>query len=84
MTQLIVTAVKEWLERLEEPPEPLRVAKHERIMSETSKMVDGYICRRGHVFWVDMSSPIGAMYCPECGSQREIRRIWSGTVRRGS
>ena len=83
MTQIVTTAVRDWLLRLLDPPESLRKAKHEKIMEEQSEMVRGFICERGHIFWVDWSEPMDPRRCPMCGMERNIKRTWSGTVNRG-
>lgn len=83
MTQLVTSAVREWLLRLLEPPESLRKARHEKIMEEQSLMVHGFVCQRGHTFWIDSIEPMDPYRCPLCGSEREIKRTWGGTVKRG-
>lgn len=83
MTQVMTDALRDWLMRLIDPPESLRQARYERISNETSLTVRGYACARGHVWWVDWAEPMDPRYCPQCGSQREIKRIWGGTVKRG-
>lgn len=83
MTQLVNTAVQEWLNRLIEPPEGLRTARYENIMEQDTEMLRGFICRNGHPFWVEWVQPTNPRCCPVCGSEREIRRIWDGTIRKG-
>jgi hypothetical protein len=50
MTQVVVVAVKEWINRLMNPPESLRQTKYEKIMQEKSATLRGYVCRNGHPF----------------------------------
>lgn len=83
MTQIVTSAVREWLLRLLEPPESLRRARHETIMQEQSLMVRGFICANGHTFFIDWVEPKDPMTCPMCGTAREIKRTWGGTVKRG-
>jgi hypothetical protein len=83
MTQLVVTAVKAWIAQLLALPRPLLVARYEGIMHQDSQMLRGYICGRGHPFWVEWVTPTSHRCCPVCGTEQEIKRIWDGTVRRG-
>lgn len=83
MTQVVTSAVREWLLRLLEPPESLRMARREAIMQEQSLMVRGFVCTNGHSFFVDWVEPKDPTTCPMCGSTREIKRTWGGTVKRG-
>lgn len=83
MTQIVTSAVREWLLRLVEPPESLRTARREAIMEEQSLMVRGFVCANGHSFFVDWVEPKDPSACPICGSTREIKHAWGGTVKRG-
>ncbi|QQE81547.1 hypothetical protein [Alicyclobacillus sp. SO9] len=83
MTQVLTQALRDWLMRLLEPPESLRKARMEKIMEEQSLTVRGYMCSRGHVWWVDWIEPMDPRRCPMCGSQENLRKTWSGTVKRG-
>ena len=83
MTQVVTAALRDWLLRLVDPPESLRKARYEKIMDEESLMVRGYVCSRGHSFFVDWIEPMDPRRCPMCGSERDIKRTWSGTVKRG-
>lgn len=83
MTQIVTTAVHDWLMRLVEPPESMRKARYERIMNEQSLTVTGYTCPQGHVWWIDWAEPMDPRCCPMCGTERELKRIWGGTVKHG-
>jgi len=83
MTQAILEAIHQWLDRLINPPEALRMAKHEQIMSRESETLRGYICRNGHPFWVEWVTATEPRCCPVCGSEREMKRIWDGTIKKG-
>ena len=83
MTQIVTSAVREWLLRLLEPPESLRTARREAIMQEQALMVRGFVCSNGHSFFVDWVEPKEPTTCPICGSTRAIKRTWGGTVKRG-
>ncbi|RIV18359.1 hypothetical protein D2Q93_14165 [Alicyclobacillaceae bacterium I2511] len=83
MTQLVVTAVKAWIEQLLDLPRPLLVARFDGIMHQDIQMLSGYICGRGHPFWMEWATPASPRCCPVCGTKHEIKRIGDGTVRRG-
>lgn len=83
MTQIVTEAVHEWLMRLLDPPESLRKARYERIMNETAMPVRGFVCPKGHAWWIDWSEPMDPYRCPICGAERDIRRAWGGIIRRG-
>lgn len=82
MTQVVIVAVKDWINRLMNPPEPIRIAKHDKIMQEKSEALRGYVCRNGHPFWVEWVTPTAPRCCPVCKSEQEIKRIWDGTIQR--
>lgn len=83
MTQSVLEAIHQWLHQLISPPEAFRVARHERIMSQESETLRGYICQHGHPFWVEWVTPTDPRCCPVCGSEHGIRRIWDGTIKKG-
>lgn len=83
MTQVVIMAIKEWMDRLLNPPEALKIAKYEGIMKQEKEMTRGYICRNGHSFWIEWTTATEPRYCPVCGSEKEVKRIWDGTVRKG-
>jgi len=82
VTQVIVLAVKELVERLSEPPETLKRARYEKVMNQNSEVVRGYVCKHGHTFWVDWVTPTEPRFCPVCGSEKNIKRTWDGPVKR--
>lgn len=82
MTQVVIVAVKEWINRLMNPPELLKQAKYEKIMQTHKESLLGYICRNGHPFWIEWASATGPRFCPVCGSEKEIKRAWDGTIQR--
>ena len=83
MTQVVTEALRDWILRLVDPPESLRKARYEKIMDEQSLMVRGYVCERGHTFWVDWVEPMDPRRCPMCGTEHGIKKTWGGTVKRG-
>ncbi|MCL6479643.1 MAG: hypothetical protein K6T65_14780, partial [Peptococcaceae bacterium] len=42
----------------------------------------GYVCSKGHAFWLDDAWPSPPDRCPCCG-EKSIKRTWAGIVRRG-
>jgi len=83
MTQIVTDALRDWLLRLVDPPESLRKARREKIMQEQSLTVRGYVCPKGHAWWIDWVEPTPPRICPMCGTERELRSIWGGKVRGG-
>ena len=53
-------------------------------MQEPSLIVRGFICANGHTFFIDWVEPKDPMTCPMCGTNRELKRTWGGTVKRGA
>lgn len=56
-TKIVAKALDEWIHRLENPPEVLKQAKYEKIMELGSEEGEGYICSRGHLFWLEGVPP---------------------------
>ncbi|MHB1681555.1 MAG: hypothetical protein ACYCYO_01825 [Bacilli bacterium] len=83
-TQLVQEALSAWLERLEDPPALLARARFEDIMNESRDAVRGYVCYRGHVWWQREWGAIPSQYCPVCGSRKDLKWTWSGSVERRS
>lgn len=81
-TKCVLRAISQWIQLLENPPEPITKAKLEKIMQSSREEVTGYICTNGHIFWQDWSWPSPPEQCPNCGS-RHLKRTWQGVVRKG-
>ena len=81
-TRVVAKALDTWIHALENPPEPLQRAFIERVMNSRSEDGEGYICSKGHPFWIDSTWPSPPDFCPIC-ADRVIRRTWSGRILRG-
>ena len=81
-TKFVVGAVKAEIDRLTNPPELVQKARHEAILQSKGETVQGYICGKGHAVWIDEDWPSAPDYCPCCGD-KNIKRIWAGTVKPG-
>ncbi len=81
-TKVLTQALEQYVAQLENPPEPIRKAKTENIMKETKEQLIGYVCSRGHAFWLESAWPSPPVSCPACGD-RGIKETWFGVVRRG-
>ena len=51
------------------------------IRDKNSEKLNGYICSRGHSFYLEWTWPSPPLNCPCCGDQT-IDGIWSGTIKR--
>ncbi len=80
MTHVLVLAMKEYLSKRLNPPEPLKKAIWDRIMKEEQVWLQGYLCRRGHAFWVRSTKPFQPDICLVCRSERNLARTWKGIV----
>lgn len=81
-TQLVQEALTAWLERLDDPPATLASARYEDIMKESRDSVRGYVCRKEHVWWQREWEAMSSQYSPVCGSQKDLKWTWTGTVER--
>lgn len=81
-TEFVQKAIDERINRLDDPPLALIQAKHEQIMNEKQEQVSGFVCARGHAFWIEWVWPSPPRNCPCCGD-RSIKSIWSGIVKKG-
>lgn len=80
--KIITKALEQYVAQLENPPERIRKAKTENIMKETKEQLNGYVCSRGHTFWLERAWPSPPVSCPACGD-RELKETWFGVVRKG-
>ncbi len=83
LTQIVILAVRDWIERLSEPPIVWRRAKHEKTMQQEKEHTRGYVCKNGHPFWIEWATATEPRYCPVCGSTADIKRTWDGIVKKG-
>ncbi|MCL6442963.1 MAG: hypothetical protein K6T83_05830 [Alicyclobacillus sp.] len=82
VAHVVVEAIRQWLDRLANPPEPVRQARYGRVMDQDDEMLRGFVCGNGHPFWVVWTWPSPPHCCPVCGA-REVKRTWDGVIRRG-
>lgn len=78
----IIQAIIEKIERLTEVPEFLPISKQNKISNSQEELLKGFICSRGHIFWVDWSWPSPPENCPNCGSHN-LEQTWPGRIKRG-
>jgi hypothetical protein len=81
-TKIAVTALNRYIQSLEDPPEALRRAKQEAIMRQDREQVAGFVCSKGHTFWLEAAWPAPPRACPACGTD-SLMATWSGTVKKG-
>ena len=81
-TKIILAALQQYIAGLVLPPESLRTAKSAAIMQQDKEYVSGYVCDRGHAFWLEAAWPAPPRSCPACGG-KEIKTAWGGVVKRG-
>ena len=77
-----VLAIKSAIDGLTTPPESLAVSRAEKIMTSAGESVAGYICDRGHTFWMNDTWPSPPLSCPACGS-KILRSTWHGVATKG-
>lgn len=80
--KFVVAAIKTAIDGLTTPPESLAVSRVEKIMESGAESVVGYICDRGHTFWLNYSWPSPPDRCPCCGS-KSLRATWHGIATKG-
>ncbi len=81
-TKIITKALDYYLKSLENPPEQLSQSKITSLMDSDTERVNGYVCSKGHSFWVEFEWPHIPQACPACGSS-ELNKTWIGTVTKG-
>lgn len=81
-TKIVAKALTQFLATLENPPDGLKQARHEKIMQSDTEPGQGYICARGHAFWLEWDWPSPPRSCPMCGEQ-QIKHTWSGRILKG-
>ena len=52
MTQIVQEAIRSYLDRLAEPPAVFRQARVDAVMEDDHDSLQGYVCARGHTWWV--------------------------------
>lgn len=77
-----VSAIKSAIDGLTTPPESLAISRNEKIMSSRGESVAGYVCDRGHTFWMNDTWPSPPLACPACGS-KTLRATWHGMATKG-
>jgi hypothetical protein len=80
VAHLALEAVRQWLDRLTQPPASWVAMRQARAESMDKAMLHGYICDRGHAFWVEWGSALAVQECPQCRTAhvRPMRRLWRG------
>lgn len=81
-TKVLTRGLKMYIDQMENPPKKLAQAKHAEIMSKKSEQLTGFICSRGHSFFLEWTWPSPPLTCPCCGEQ-SLQETWSGTIQRG-
>ncbi len=81
-TKIIGKALEGYVKQLADPPVAIRQAKHEQIMDQDREQVTGFICSRGHAFWLEWNWPSPPVSCPCCG-EKDIKSTWAGMVTKG-
>lgn len=81
-TKFVVSAIRKSIDTLTNPPESLVVSKVDKVMNSKGESVAGYVCEKGHSFWIDDCFPSPPICCPACGS-KVIRSTWHGMATRG-
>ena len=80
--KFVVAAIQSAIDGLTSPPESLSVSRTEKIMNSSSESICGYICDRGHTFWLNDTWPSPPVACPACGS-KVLRQTWRGLATKG-
>ncbi len=65
-TKILTQALDGYIKTLENPPPALRRASYEQIMKEGQERLSGFICSRGHAFWLEWVWPSPPESCPCC------------------
>lgn len=80
-SKIVNKAIKQHIKTMQELPEPLRKAREEEVQHLNKQKVTGYVCGRGHAFFLEWEWPAQPQQCPACGN-RDIRSTWEGEVNR--
>jgi len=75
-------AIRLWMDMQKNPPETVTRSRIERLRQEKNMLTKGYVCGRGHSFWIQWTWPMAPKECPCCGDSH-IERSWSGTISKG-
>lgn len=81
-TKVVTKSLNRYIKSLEDPPPTLRQASYEQIMQQDKEQLNGYICAKGHAFWLQWEWPSPPICCPCCG-EKEIKHGWAGIVKKG-
>ena len=80
--KFVVAAIQSAIDGLTTPPDTLPISRAEKIMNSRSESVAGFICDRGHTFWLNDTWPSPPIVCPACGS-KSLRQTWRGMATKG-
>lgn len=81
-TRVVAKALDKWIQTMKEQPEQIKQAKYEKIMELDHEDGEGYICSKGHLFWLESTWPSPPLNCPAC-EERSFKRTWYGRILRG-
>ena len=81
-TKVIAKALDQYIHGLENPPEAVSRAFIGEIMKSQREDGEGYVCAKGHPFWIDANWPSHPDFCPVC-ADRIIQRTWTANIKRG-
>lgn len=81
-TKIIALAMQQYVQTLEEPPPALQKERVHEIMRVEQEPVNGYVCKKGHPFWLEYVWPSNPRDCPCCGTE-EVYSTWAGYVKKG-
>ena len=77
LNQLSAEVLRRTMMKIENPP----VATYDKIMTQETEQVRGFICGKGHLFWIEWVLPKDPLQCPVCGSTN-LKRTWWGQVKK--
>lgn len=73
-------AVQARILRMKNPPLELIQARMENIMQSEEELANGFICDKGHLFWLQHPD-LPPISCPYCES-KNLQRTWKGLISR--
>ncbi len=82
VTQIVQEAIRSYLDRLAEPPTVFRQTRVDAVMHDDHDSLKGYVCARGHTWWVPWYAAMPVRCCPLCGTERELLHTWNGDIKR--
>lgn len=81
-SQVLSKTLETYVSFLSEPPEPIKKALQEQAEEKRQIEVTGYLCERGHPFFLEFVWPGQPHCCPACGNSN-IKCLWSGIAKKG-